>query len=205
MLKQQRKHAIALLESKQDNNNPLDVDYLIDDECRRILKLPPRPANAIPYAGWMVGEKKVSSEPTKTSKAGIGIIKRWEGMRRHAYLCPGNVWTIGYGHTATAKPGMVISRLEAENLLKQDLVRFEDAVRRYVKVPINQNQFDALVSFAFNVGTGALKTSSLLRILNEGRYRTASLQFKNWVYAGGKKLPGLINRRKSEYELFNRE
>ena len=200
-----RDRALIILQNKYGNDKPLEIDYLIDDECRKVLELPDRPLGDKPYVGWMVGNEPKDAKSRKTSSRGIELIKRWEGLRTNAYLCPGNVWTIGYGHTTNVHPGMMISHAQAEILLRQDLVRFERAVERYVTVPINQNQFDALVSFAFNVGTEALRTSSLVRILNKGKYKTAALQFGKWVFAAGRKLPGLVSRRNDEYQLFIKE
>jgi lysozyme len=137
-----------------------------------------------------------------TSAKGIELIKQWEGYRSKAYLCPAHKWTIGYGHTKTAKPGMTITSLDAERLLKQDMKVYEDAVNQLVKVPLSQYQFDALVSFTYNVGRGALSQSTLLRLLNVGNYPEAAKQFVRWVYGGGVKLPGLISRREAERELF---
>jgi lysozyme len=99
---------------------------------------------------------------------------------------------------------MVISQEKAENMLKMDLVVHCNNVTKLVKVPLNQGQFDALVSFEYNVGYGALSTSTLLRLLNQGKYTEASKQFERWVYAGGKPLEGLKRRRKAEKELFIR-
>ncbi len=138
----------------------------------------------------------------KTSQKGIDLIKRFEGCRLNAYKCPANVWTIGYGHTYGVKEGQTITQKQAEDLLKDDLKSFEAAVNNYVKVPLTQGQFDALVSFSFNVGNEALRTSTLLRLLNQGKYEEAAEQFSRWVYASGKKLDGLVRRRKAEKELF---
>jgi GH24 family phage-related lysozyme (muramidase) len=138
----------------------------------------------------------------KTSSAGINLIKKYEGCRLTAYKCPANVYTIGYGHTKGVKQGMKITKAQAEAYLKQDLVTYENAVNKYVKVPINQNQFDALVSFSFNCGTGALKTSTLLRELNKKDYSGAAKQFLKWNKSNGKVLNGLTKRRKEERELF---
>lgn len=201
-IQERRQHALSILADGENATLPLPIDYVIDDECRRKLSLPPRPATSFPYEGWMMQKSKTLAPIGRISQKGIEHIKRWEGLRTNAYKCPANVWTIGYGHTKTAKPGMMISHLEAEELLRKDLKRFEDAVRRLVRVPLNQGQFDALVSFAFNVGTEAFRRSTLLRLLNEGKYNTAALQFHRWVYAGGKKLPGLIRRRNDEHGLF---
>lgn len=138
----------------------------------------------------------------ETSQIGIDLIKGFEGCRLTAYKCPAGIWTIGYGHTAGVKEGMKITQAQAETFLKQDLKRFENVINNVVKVALSQNQFDALVSFTYNVGTGALKTSTLLRLLNSGDYTGAANQFDRWVFAGAIKLNGLIRRRKSEKELF---
>lgn len=139
------------------------------------------------------------------SENGINLIKRFEGCRLKAYRCPAGVLTIGYGHTGSdVSNGMVISQEKAENMLKMDLTVHCNNVSKLVKVPITQNQFDALVSFEFNVGYGALSTSTLLRLLNQGKYLDASKQFERWVYAGGKPLEGLKKRRIAEKELFLR-
>ncbi len=142
------------------------------------------------------------SQLKKTSQTGINLIKRWEGLRTNAYLCPANVWTIGYGHTKGVYRGMIISHLKAEELLQQDLRIYEEAINRIVKVSLTQNQFDALVSFAFNVGIGALVSSTLLKLLNEGYSKMAAKQFSRWIYAGGRVLPGLVKRRHDEFNLF---
>lgn len=136
------------------------------------------------------------------NEAGLNLIKDFEGCRLKAYLCPAGVWTIGYGHTQGVKPDMVINQLQAERFLRQDLKRFEDAVTSLVKVPITPNQFSALVSFAYNVGTGALYDSTLLRKLNKKDYKGAANEFLRWNKAGGKVLPGLTRRRLAEKDLF---
>lgn len=139
------------------------------------------------------------------SENGINLIKRFEGCRLKSYRCPAGVLTIGYGHTGSdVSNGMVISQEKAENMLKTDLIVHCNNVSKLVKVPLTQNQFDALVSFEFNVGYGALSTSTLLRLLNQGKYTEASKQFERWVYAGGKPLEGLKKRRLAEKELFLR-
>lgn len=138
----------------------------------------------------------------KTSQKGIDLIKRFEGCRLKAYKCPANVWTIGYGHTGNVKPNDVITQEQAEELLKRDLISFENSVSKLIKIAVTQNEFDALVSFAFNVGVGALANSTLLKLLNAGNTKGASEQFGRWVYAGNKVLEGLIKRRNAERELF---
>lgn len=140
----------------------------------------------------------------KTNSLGLQIIKDFEGCGLKAYICPSGVWTIGYGHTASVKPDMVITQLDAERLLKQDLLRFEQGVTSLVKVPLTPNQFSALVSFAFNVGINALRTSTLLRLLNNKDYKGAAKEFLRWDKGNnGKPLPGLTKRRKAEQDLFN--
>lgn len=132
----------------------------------------------------------------------LSIIKLSEGLRLEAYLCPAGVWTIGYGHTKGVKKGDFITLEEAEMLLREDVKDAENAVNKYVKVGINQNQFDALVSFVFNLGSGNFKTSTLLRKLNTGDYLGAANEFKRWNKAGGKVLNGLVKRREDEANLF---
>lgn len=138
----------------------------------------------------------------KINEQGLQIIKDFEGCRLTSYLCPAGVWTIGYGHTTGVKPGMRITNADAERLLRQDLVRFENAVTQLVKVSVTPNQFSALVSFAYNVGVGALKNSTLLRKLNGKNYRGAADEFLRWNKASGKVLPGLTKRRNAERDLF---
>ena len=139
-----------------------------------------------------------------TSQEGIDLIKNFEGCRLKAYKCPAGIWTIGYGHTSGVKEGQVITLEQAEQFLRQDLKRFETSVRNLVTVPIKQNQFDALVSFAYNLGATALSTSTLLKKLNNSDYNGAALEFDRWVYANGNKLNGLIRRRAAEKELFTK-
>lgn len=138
----------------------------------------------------------------KTSEKGITLIKHFEGLRLMAYQCAGNVWTIGYGHTTAVQPGNIITAEQADVYIRQDLVSSENAVNHCVSVLLNQNQFDALVSFTFNLGAGNFRKSTLLKNLNSGDYQGAADQLIRWVHAGGKKLPGLVARREAERELF---
>ena len=138
----------------------------------------------------------------RTSQKGIDLIKKFEGCRLEAYKCPAGIWTIGYGHTKGVKDGQIITQEQAEEFLREDLRIFEQTVESCVKVPLSQNQFDALVSFCYNCGSGALKTSTLLRLLNEGNYSSAADQFLRWNKAGGKVLVGLTRRREEEREMF---
>lgn len=142
------------------------------------------------------------------SKTGIDLIKHFEGLYLTAYLCPSNVWTIGYGHTGikhndgTVKKGRKVTKEEAEKLLEFDLnTKYIPDVLKYVKVNINQNQLDSLVSFHFN--TGGLGKSTLLKKLNAGDFSGASAQFPLWNKSNGKVLSGLVRRRNAERELFD--
>lgn len=198
-----RQRAVNLLQDKLVNEQPTSIDYQIDDYLRKALALPDRPAGDEPYVGWIVGKKPPDTSKRKTSEQGVSLIKRHEGLRTSAYICPGGVLTIGYGHTKTVYPQMSITPQQAEELLTQDLQRFENSVSELVKVPLSQGQFDALVSFSFNVGANALRNSTLLRLLNQGKYREAAAQFGRWSMANGSRLPGLIRRRAEEQHLFN--
>lgn len=143
-----------------------------------------------------------------TSPAGIAKIKKFEGFRAKAYQCSAGVWTIGYGSTKhengeEVKSGDSISKDDATRLFEHKLQSiYEPIVHKLVKVELNQNQFDALVSFVYNIGESQLKKSTLLKKLNQQDYEGASEEFEKWVYAGGQKLPGLINRREQEKTLF---
>lgn len=138
-----------------------------------------------------------------TGQKGIDLIKRFEGLRLRSYLCPANVWTIGYGHTGGVTNNQIITSEQAESILKTDLRRFENGVSDVVKVDLNQNQFDALVSLAFNIGLSAFAGSTLVRLLNDRDYAGAADQFLRWDKAGGKVLQGLSTRRAAERALFN--
>ncbi|MBD8109108.1 lysozyme [Erwinia persicina] len=138
----------------------------------------------------------------KTGEKGLELIKHFEGLQRKAYLCPAGVWTIGYGHTGGVQSGDEISTEQADLFLLQDIAASEYAVNRYVTVPLTQHQFDALVSFTFNLGSGNLHTSTLLKKLNAGDYSGAAEEFQRWVNAGGKKMAGLVRRREAEKSLF---
>jgi lysozyme len=146
----------------------------------------------------------------KASMNAIKLIQDSEGFRAKPYLCPAGVPTIGYGSTIYENGTHVklsdpeITEERAVEILFDQLKKYENAVNRYVHVPINQNQFDALVDFAYNAGAGNLQRSTLLRKLNAGDYEGASHEFGRWVYGGGKKLNGLVKRREAERNLFMR-
>lgn len=146
----------------------------------------------------------------KTNASGLEIIKHFEGVRLKAYQDSVGVWTIGYGHTSAAgapnvTAGLTISQAEAESILQKDLGIFEKGVTEAVTASVNDNQFSALVSFAFNVGLGNLRSSTLLKKLNGGDYNGASEEFLRWTFAGGQQLPGLVRRRNAERALFRSE
>jgi lysozyme len=145
------------------------------------------------------------------SARGLKLIADFEGLRLKAYPDPGtggDPWTIGYGTTVypdgrKVKKGDVITEVQALDYLKQDVKKFATSVNQLASVPLNQNRFDALVSFTYNLGAGALARSSLLRKLNAREYEAAAAEFDKWVYAAGRILPGLVNRRKAERKLFS--
>lgn len=143
----------------------------------------------------------------KINQAGLDLIKHFEGFESVAYFDAVGVPTIGYGHTRTVSANDVsnekrIDQAEAEHLLRSDCASAEEDVVRYIDVPLNGNQFSALVSFVFNLGGGALKSSTLRRKLNAGDYDSVPSEMARWVRAGGKVLRGLVRRRQAEGELF---
>ena len=138
----------------------------------------------------------------KTSAEGTALIKKFEGCELEAYQCSANVWTIGYGHTKGVEKGDTISKEEAEEMLVEELHEYENYVNEYVNVALSQNQFDALVSWVYNLGPANLKASTMLKVLNSGEYEDVPAQIKRWNKAGGKVLEGLIRRREAEACLF---
>jgi GH24 family phage-related lysozyme (muramidase) len=150
----------------------------------------------------------------KTSSVGVELIKQFEGLRLQSYLCPAKIWTVGWGTTLIkGKPfgkGLTITKEQAEEYLADDLVPFEQAVNSLVKVKLTQNQFDALISFVYNVGADidadniaeGLGDSTLLKKLNAGDYKGAADQFLKWDKANGKVMKGLTIRRQAERALF---
>ena len=141
----------------------------------------------------------------ETSENGIELIKEFEGCRQVAYQDSVGVWTIGYGHTKTAYEGQLAIKKTCERLLAEDLVEFEEYVDTLVKVPSTQNQFDALVSWTFNLGSGNLQESTMLRKLNYGDYESVPDEMRRWNKAGGEVLEGLTRRREAEALLFAAE
>ena len=143
----------------------------------------------------------------RMSADGLALVKEFEGLRLKAYKCPAAVWTIGYGHTSAAgaplvSADMVISKENAEEILKRDMVQYEDGVRGLVKVGLTQGQFDALVDFAYNAGVGALAKSTLLKKVNAEKFDEGPAEFMKWTKGGGKELPGLVRRRRAEVKLW---
>lgn len=141
--------------------------------------------------------------------AGIALIKEFEGLARiipgnrvQTYLDSVGVPTIGYGHTSGVQIGQIISFAQAEAFLQQDLTGFENRVAAMVRVPLTDNQFAALVSLSYNVGSGAVQNSSLIRSLNAGNYADAADRFLRFSFAGGRQLAGLLRRRQAERTLF---
>ena len=133
---------------------------------------------------------------------GLALIKKFEGCELKAYQCSAGVWTIGYGHTKDVIEGMEITQEQAEQMLVDELHEYESYINKYVTVALSQNQFDALVSWVYNLGPANLSASTMLKVLNSGEYEDVPAQMKRWNKAGGKVLEGLIRRREAEACLF---
>lgn len=133
---------------------------------------------------------------------GVALIKKFEGCELEAYQCSANVWTIGYGHTKDVEKGDTITKEEAEQMLVDELHEYENYINKYVNVALSQNQFDALVSWVYNLGPANLKASTMLKVLNDGKYEEVPYQMKRWNKAGGKVLDGLVRRREAEALLY---
>ena len=138
----------------------------------------------------------------KIGYEGLKMIKHFEGLELNAYQCAAGVWTIGYGHTKGVQQGMVISEETADEMLVEELKEYENYINDMVNCPLNQNQFDALVSWVYNLGPANLQASTLLKVLNAGDYAGVPAQIKRWNKAGGKVLEGLTRRREAEAALF---
>ena len=141
------------------------------------------------------------------NKIGLKLIAQFEGCYLQAYLCPANVWTIGIGTTiypngVKVKKGDKCTLEQAHEYLAHDMIEFEKTVNDSVKVPLSQNQFDALVSLAYNIGSTGFKNSTLLKKLNAKDFTGAADQFLVWNRGGGKVLKGLVRRREAERALF---
>jgi lysozyme len=144
----------------------------------------------------------------KTNKDGINLLHHFESCRLTAYLCPARVWTIGWGNTRyengqPVKQGDVITQQRADQLFLNILKTFEEGVIRVVRLPLNENQFSALVSFAYNIGLGNFGTSTVLRLININPYDPQiRTQFMRWNRAGGREMAGLTRRREAEANLY---
>ena len=146
-------------------------------------------------------------ESMSVSNKGVDLICEFEGKRLVAYDDGVGVWTIGFGtikypNGVRVKKGDTCTLDQAKEYMRHDLIEFEHTVNSSVKVPLNQNQFDALVSLAYNIGSSAFKSSTLVKKLNTGDYQGAADQFNVWINAGGKRMQGLVNRRDREKLLF---
>lgn len=137
---------------------------------------------------------------------GLKMITKHEGLRLKAYQDSGGKWTIGYGHTATARPGMTITQAQAVRLLEKDIERFEDCVMDTITAPLTQDQFNALVSFAFNRGCGGFKKSRFVALINAGKFEEAAdVWLTTATTVKGRPLRGLQKRRKDEVAMFSRD
>lgn len=138
----------------------------------------------------------------------LDLVKEFEGFRAKAYKCPAGVWTIGFGTTAAAgvgidpKPGVTVTEEEAEDLLEKTMEKFGEQIKPFITAPINNNEYGAFLSLAYNIGPGAFKKSSALRLFNAGDKAGAAKALLMWNKAGGKVLPGLTRRREAEKKLF---
>lgn len=138
----------------------------------------------------------------KYSKTGLALTERFEGCKLVAYQDQVGVWTIGYGHTRGVHEGMTCTQAQAEQWLLEDIAAAEQNVNTHVKVPLTQAEFDALVDFDFNCGSGNLDSSTLLKLVNEGDPEDAAKEFEKWDHAGGKVVAGLLRRRQAEEAEF---
>ena len=138
----------------------------------------------------------------KVSDKGLALIKEFEGCKLTAYKDSVAVWTIGYGHTRSARQGMVITQAQADELLEQDVSHHAIGVYKALQVKLEQHRFDAVVSLAFNVGVTAVRNSTLMKMINRGDAKLAAAQFDRWNKAGGKVLAGLTRRRAAERKLY---
>jgi len=136
------------------------------------------------------------------SAEGIALIKKFEGCELTSYQDSVGVWTIGFGHTKGVKRGMIVTQAEASRMLEDELTEYEGYINDYIKVDLEQHQFDALVAWVYNLGPTNLKKSTLLKELNSGSFRNVPKEIRRWNKAGGRVLNGLIRRREAEALLF---
>lgn len=158
-----------------------------------------------------VSARPTHVQPTSINKEGVALVKYFEGFSATPYLCPADVWTIGYGTTIypdgtyVAQGDPAISKEKAIEYLVHELIETCKAVSRLVSVPVNQNQYSALVSLTYNIGQGNFRSSTLRSKLNRGDYLGAHGEFWKWRRGGGVILPGLVKRREMSASLFNRK
>ena len=138
----------------------------------------------------------------KASEKGLALIRSFEGLRLAAYRCPAGVATVGFGSTKGVKMGDTVTKAQAEAMLCDDVQRFVDHIEALVKVPLNQNQTDALAAFVYNIGPAAFAKSTMLKLINQRLFDDAANQFIRWNRAGTEVLAGLTRRRMAERDLF---
>ena len=149
-----------------------------------------------------VEQKLKFGDKMNISKEGLALIKKFEGCELEAYRCPAGVWTIGFGTIKDVKEGDRITKDEANHLLEEEMIEYESYINDMVEVELNQSQYDALCAWVFNLGPSNLGSSTLLKVLNEGKYEEVPQQMKRWNKANGEVLTGLIRRREAEALLF---
>ena len=140
----------------------------------------------------------------KVSQECVNLVKFFEGFEAKAYLCPANVWTIGYGRTRNVKEGDIVNEIQAERDLLEELEEFANQVLNTVKVSLTQNELDALTSWTYNLGVGNLQSSTLLKKLNSGDKNSVPSEMLRWNKAAGKVLAGLTRRREAEAKLWEK-
>ena len=150
-----------------------------------------------------VAKASIYRNNMKIGTQGLELLKHFEGLELNAYQCAAGVWTIGYGHTKGVEKGMSISEARANEMLEEEMAEYENYVNTYVTAELSQCQFDAMVSWVYNLGGGNLKSSTLLKVLNSGDYDGVPAQMMRWNKAGGKVLEGLTRRRQAEADLFS--
>ena len=141
---------------------------------------------------------------TAVSQDCIDLVKFFEGFEANAYLCPANVWTIGYGRTRNVREGDMVNEMQAERDLLEELEEFANQVLNTVKVSLTQNELDALTSWTYNLGVGNLQSSTLLKKLNSGDKNSVPSEMLRWNKAAGKVLAGLTRRREAEAKLWEK-
>lgn len=213
-----RERLVSLLSGGERNLSPavdnveirtdIDEDPVTDDLAELIsTKINNQISVRKKAASKNGGEEEALAEPSSISALSVSqrlvdMIKGFEGFRAYPYTCPGGSLTIGYG--TTVKPGQYtsVTKEQAEAMLRKSISGFERSIKNLVKVPLSQNQYDALVSFTYNVGAGSLKRSTLLKKLNSGDYQGAADELLRFTKSNGKVLQGLVKRRERERNLF---